>query len=404
MSGEQPAAQPTLDRVYAAWRAVGADVAGLDWSKFAATLAAAPQVQAGDTREALAAKLQRFISDVETKQLAYVLLTVGEAKAILAALTEQPAAPRPVAHFLNNAADGEPPHYAQVAAEFIGTEGVIPLYAHPPRAAEPPPGFVLVPKEPTLVMVVAMKEAWWVGGSTHCAKTADAYRVYAAMLAAAPAAPAQEQAQAEPQVCKHGIRSPHECKDCADEPTAAEIAARAADPAQEQFIVGSWHDERLRAVKDFYGIEVTSGPRQGVAAPAQEPQQPSFSYDDMIAYGRLCWRRSRETWPSETEPMPAISSRHDAASSPAAQDPQQPAPTPLSDVVFAIIFDDADVRHEIVHGEAAARARFAHVSERWNAYLFAKIAPAAPAQDPQQPARATRMPPASSTASDEWEA
>lgn len=66
--------------------------------------------------------------------------------------------------------------------------------------AEPPPGFVLVPKEPTPEMVVAMKEAWWVGGSTHCAKTADAYRVYAAMLAAAPAAPAQEPQQPAPHV------------------------------------------------------------------------------------------------------------------------------------------------------------------------------------------------------------
>lgn len=37
-----------------------------------------------------------------------------------------------------------------------------------------------------------------------------------------------------------------------------------------------------------------------------------FTYDDMIAYGRLCWKQSRQTWPSDLEPMPAISSRYGA--------------------------------------------------------------------------------------------
>lgn len=34
----------------------------------------------------------------------------------------------PVGHFLNDAADGAPPHYAQVAGEYIGTPGVTPLF------------------------------------------------------------------------------------------------------------------------------------------------------------------------------------------------------------------------------------------------------------------------------------
>lgn len=92
-----------------------------------------------DTREALAAKLRSYVPDVveasNSGDLRYVRLTVAEVMETLAALTEQPAA-QPVAHFLNNAADGEPPHYAQVAAEFIGTKGVIPLYAQPAAPAQ----------------------------------------------------------------------------------------------------------------------------------------------------------------------------------------------------------------------------------------------------------------------------
>lgn len=45
----------------------------------------------------------------------------------------------------------------------------------------------------------------------------------------------------------------------------------------------------------------------------------------------------------------------------------------LSNVPFAIIFDDHDVRHEIVVGEAGARARFARISDNWNAHLFVKV-------------------------------
>jgi Lar family restriction alleviation protein len=42
--------------------------------------------------------------------------------------------------------------------------------------------------------------------------------------------------------------------------------------------------------------------------------------------------------------------------------------------VFAIVFDDSAVPHEIVQGEAAARERFKHVSDNWHAHLFVKIA------------------------------
>lgn len=51
--------------------------------------------------------------------------------------TSPPAADaqaRPVAHFLNDARAGAPHHYTQVALEFIGTEGVFPLYEHPAAA------------------------------------------------------------------------------------------------------------------------------------------------------------------------------------------------------------------------------------------------------------------------------
>lgn len=43
-----------------------------------------------------------------------------------------PVAPEPAAYFLNDAPEGSPPHYAQVAAEYIGTEGVFPLYRGTP--------------------------------------------------------------------------------------------------------------------------------------------------------------------------------------------------------------------------------------------------------------------------------
>lgn len=53
-------------------------------------------------------------------------------------------------------------------------------------------------------------------------------------------------------------------------------------------------------------------------------------------------------------------------------------PTPLTaepnkDAIFAILYDDAERRHEIIAGEKAARARFARISDSWNAHLFGKI-------------------------------
>jgi len=54
---------------------------------------------------------------------------------------------------------------------------------------------------------------------------------------------------------------------------------------------------------------------------------------------------------------------------------QERAASPSEDRrVFAILFDDHDVRPEIWIGEAAGRARFAAVSANWNAHLFVKIA------------------------------
>lgn len=38
------------------------------------------------------------------------------------------AAPEPVAWFQNDAAEGQPPHYSQIAAEYVGTEGTFPLF------------------------------------------------------------------------------------------------------------------------------------------------------------------------------------------------------------------------------------------------------------------------------------
>ena len=46
---------------------------------------------------------------------------------------------------------------------------------------------------------------------------------------------------------------------------------------------------------------------------------------------------------------------------------------PHKDALFAIVYDDADRRIEILVGEAAARARFARISTSWNAHLFGKI-------------------------------
>lgn len=52
-------APQSLDSIYAAWRAVGADVAGLDWTKFAAHLgAASPAVE----RDALRIEIERVLS------------------------------------------------------------------------------------------------------------------------------------------------------------------------------------------------------------------------------------------------------------------------------------------------------------------------------------------------------
>lgn len=58
----------------------------------------------------------------------------------------------------------------------------------------------------------------------------------------------------------------------------------------------------------------------------------TFTYDDMIAYGRLCWRQSRQTWPSDVEPMPAISARFDPISPQATAQPAEPAQQPLSTI------------------------------------------------------------------------
>lgn len=53
----------------------------------------------------------------------------------------------------------------------------------------------------------------------------------------------------------------------------------------------------------------------------------SYDYDQMLAYGRLCWKRSRETWPSVTEPMPEFPPARAALSPQAAP----PAPARRSD-------------------------------------------------------------------------
>jgi len=45
------------------------------------------------------------------------------------------------------------------------------------------------------------------------------------------------------------------------------------------------------------------------SAPEQAEAKREFTYEDMIAYGRLCWRQSRQTWPSEVEAMPSIEAR-----------------------------------------------------------------------------------------------
>lgn len=46
---------------------------------------------------------------------------------------------------------------------------------------------------------------------------------------------------------------------------------------------------------------------------------------------------------------------------------------PEGGYAFAIVFDDADRRHEIVFTEAAARERFRQISASWNAHLFVKV-------------------------------
>lgn len=168
--------------------------------------------QQEDARELWLREQLGWMGEYHLPHYKFLLKRLDEARA---ALTDQPAAHRPVAHFLNNAADGEPPHYAQVAAEYIGTKGVFPLYAHPAAAprdewssvrseiraahgaapqgvqAEPPPGFVLVPRELTEEMHAAA-----VRTIVRCHGNDDfPPRVYRAMLAAAPAAPAQEPQQ-----------------------------------------------------------------------------------------------------------------------------------------------------------------------------------------------------------------
>jgi hypothetical protein len=64
--------------------------------------------------------------------------------------------------------------------------------------------------------------------------------------------------------------------------------------------------EQLRALarRDLIAIAA----QHAAAPPPQEA--PAFTYDDMLAYGRLCWWRSRLTKTAGLEPMPAIEDRY----------------------------------------------------------------------------------------------
>ena len=53
--------KPTLDAIYAAWRAVGADVAGLDWAKFVGHIAA--QAPAEGDATLTEEQIDRFIPE-----------------------------------------------------------------------------------------------------------------------------------------------------------------------------------------------------------------------------------------------------------------------------------------------------------------------------------------------------
>ncbi len=46
--------------------------------------------------------------------------------------------------------------------------------------------------------------------------------------------------------------------------------------------------------------------REYLATRAALPEERTYSYRDMIAYGRLCWAVSRAAAPSETEPLPKV--------------------------------------------------------------------------------------------------
>ncbi|MDU8350940.1 hypothetical protein RYA05_03410 [Pseudomonas syringae pv. actinidiae] len=50
-----------------------------------------------------------------------------------------------------------------------------------------------------------------------------------------------------------------------------------------------------------------------------------------------------------------------------------PATESEGDVMYAIIFDDQDVRHETVIGAKVARQRYQDISMNWNAHLFVKL-------------------------------
>lgn len=254
-----------------------------------------------DTREALAAGTTAiasrnlrayltkalFASNVDREAALNCVSALEEA-----ALTEQPAA-QPVAHFLNNAADGEPPHYAQVAAEFIGTEGVIPLYAHPVAAPQP----LTDEQRLYLSQAAGLLDEYGAecsrGGADSTAKGCEA-SAYALrqLLRAAPAAPAQERAQAEP-TCLH---------------SAATILTVAADAVIRAYRAKYRNTSRggfnARAplyaeIVDLNAALVGMGGldnrgellrHAAPAAPAQEPQQLSDEHDhetfDAIAAAR----------------------------------------------------------------------------------------------------------------------
>lgn len=48
-------------------------------------------------------------------------------------------------------------------------------------------------------------------------------------------------------------------------------------------------------------------------------------------------------------------------------------PSPLDDVLFMVVFDDADRTPRIVKGYGPAKAYFRRISMSWNAHLFVKI-------------------------------